>query len=214
MANNRNYVKVSTPIRTIRSDIGQLKISLFNDQISFNIQPATGKTEYGGIKYNGAPQVAPNVRFSVGVAAAISDLIKNKIIPAAEAKENGKRWEVFACKRNNYEAYLGFEIQNGIIGMTGTEINNGMRKQASYTFPPTIITDGDGNTIHIQGEAMALADLLSEIGAGNEMPLHMRQYNQAVKDNMPNGGYDRTVGNANNNASQQNTQAIGNWRPF
>lgn len=210
--NNKNYIKVSTPIRTIKSEIGQIKISLFNDQIAFNFQPASGKTEYGGIKYNGAPQIASNVRFSVGVAAAIAGLIRNKIIPAVENNENGKHWDVFACKRNNYEAYLGFDIQNNAITVTGTEINNGMKKQASYTFPPTIINDNDGRTIYIQGEALALADLLSEIGAGNEMPLHMRQYNQAMKDNLPNGGYDKTVGNATN-ASQQNSQPIGNWRP-
>lgn len=210
---NKNYIKVSTPIRTIKSEVGQIKMSLFNDQISFNFQPATGKTEYGGIKYNGSTQVAPNVRFSVGVAAAISELIKTKIIPAAENNENGKHWEVFACKRNNYESYLGFDIQNGCIAVTGTEINNGMRKQATYTFPPTIITDNEGKTIHIQGEAMALADLLSEIGAGNEMPLHMRQYNQAMRDNMPNGGFDKTVGNVNA-TPQQNSQSVGSWRPY
>lgn len=210
---NSQYLKVVTPIRTIKSDIGQVKITLFNDQIALNFQPATGKNEYGNIKYNGAPQFAPNVRFSVGVASAISSLIKNQIVPACDNPnpQNG-HWDVFACKRKNYEAYLAFDANNGQITMTGTENNNGNQKHASYTFPQTVIKAGQ-TQCNINGEALAFAELLSELGGSNEMPAHMRQYNQAVKDNFPNAGQS----NNNFNQQQQNAQPAGQfmntWRP-
>ena len=211
MAGNKNYVKITTPIRTIRSEIGQVKISLFNDQVSLSFQPATNqKTEYGGIKYNGSPQVAPNIRFSVGVAAAIGKLLRDTIIPAADAKQNG-HWEVFACKRNAYEAYLGFDVQGNNIVMTGTEITNGMRKQASYNFPPTIISDGSGNSVNIHGEALATAELMCDLGGNNEMSTHMRQYNQALKDNMPEYNQNHTINNATPTVG--NAQSMGSWYP-
>lgn len=210
MPNNKSYVKVSTPIRTIKSEIGQVKISLFNDQISFSFQPATQqKTEYGAIQYNGSPQVSANVRFSIGVASAIANLIRNQVIPASDANSAG-HWDIFACKRNNYEAYIAFDVQNGTIRMTGTEMANGMKKQASYSFPVTIITDNQNKNTNIQGEAFALAELLSELGGSNEMPLHMRQYSQAVKENMPTGGFSSQQAPVSNNPSQP----MNSWHPF
>mgnify|MGYP001117723042 CR=1 FL=1 len=209
----QSFVKIVTPIRTIKSEIGQVKITLFNDQISLTFQPASGqRTDYGTIKYNGSPQVAANVRFSIGVAAAISKLIRDVIVPATGNNQPG-HWDVFACKRKTYESYLGFDVQNGMITMTGTESNNGMRKQASYVFPTTIITDGQNNSVNIQGEALALAELLAEIGAGNEMPLHMRQYNQAVKDNLSDGSFNPKTQVNSQGFSTQPPQPMSTWRP-
>lgn len=208
---NQNYVKISTPIRNIRSEIGQVRISLYNDQVGLSFQPASGqKTSYGGIKYNGSPNVAANVRFSVGVGSAIANLIKQAVIPAADSGAS-KHWDVFACKRGQYESYLSFDVQNGNITMTGVEINNGQKKQASYSFPVTVITDGDGKNLNVQGEALALADLFTEISSANDMPIHIKQYNQAVKDNMPTGGYDS---NSNTSSSPQHSQPMNNWRPY
>lgn len=213
MTNNQQYVKIATPIRTIKSDIGQVKISLFNDQISLSFQPASGKTDYGAVKYNGSPNIAPNVRFSVGVASGIAALIRSQIVPACDnGQPQNRHFEVYACKRKNYESWVNFDTQDGKITMTGVEVNNGMRKQSSYTFPPTVITEGTGQSININGEALAFAELLSEIGGANEMPVHMRQYNQAVKDNFPNAGQQNNY-NQNQQQAQQGSQFMNTWRP-
>lgn len=211
---NQNFVKLVTPVRTMRSDIGMVKISLYNDQVQLNVQPATQqKTEYGGIKYNGNPSVAPNVRFSVGVAAGIAALLRTCVIPAADDPTANKKWDVFASKRGQYESYLTFEVREGKIRMTGTEIYGGQKKSASYMFPATIITDGEGKNTNIHGEALALAELFSEIGGENEMPEHLKQYNQAVKDNMANGrGFGGDSGNQP--ASPGPAQSVDSWSPF
>jgi hypothetical protein len=196
----------------MKSDIGQCNVSLFNDQISLQFSPATGKTEYGTIKYNGSPQVTANVRFSVGVGAAIAKVITDKAVPAAE-KGQQYQSEIYACKRGNYESWVRFEVADGKIIMTGLESNNGQKKNVSYAFPPTLITGGGGAPENVQGEALAFANLLSEIGSGNESPLHMRQYNQAVKDNMPQGGFGGGNQGGFNQQNNQQSQSMGSWSP-
>lgn len=211
MSNNTpgNYVKIATPIRTMKSEVGQVRVGLFNDQISLSIAPAVGKTDFGTIKYNGNPQTSPNIRFSVGVGATIAKLIEESIVPGIEKGAPNNNYEIFACKRGNYEAYLKFETSDGKIFMTGTEVNNGARKTASYTFPITVVTGPNNANLQVQGEAIAFANLMKEIGAGNEMPVHMRQYNQAVKDNIPAGGYGNNSGAQNNHSAQP----MSGWSP-
>ena len=213
MANQQQFVKIATPVRTYKSDTAQLKISLYNDQISFSFQPASGqKTEYGTVKYNGSPNVSPNVRFSIGVAAGIAKLLKDQVVKAAdEPNKVNSHWEVYARKQKTYEAWVTFDTNDGLITMTGIEVTNGMRKQASYTFHPTIITQGQ-NQININGEALSVAELLVEIGGANEMPTHMRQYNQALKDNFPNAG-QQMPNNGMMNQPTSGSQFMNNWHP-
>lgn len=211
----QSYPKISTPIRTIKSEIGQVRIQLFNDQVSLQFQPATGqKTQFGTIQYNGSPQAVANVRFSVGVAAGIASLLKKYVIPCADSGQSG-HWEVFCCKRKTYESYLNIDVQNGIIGLTGIELMNGSTKRASYTFPVTVINEGQNKdkSINIQGEALAMADLFEEIGSANEMPVHMRSYNQAIKDNMPEGGF-KPSSSGQAGFSQQPAQPMNQWHPY
>jgi hypothetical protein len=197
------FPKVSTNIRSIKSDLGQIKFSLFNDMLQLQFTSAVGKDDKGRIIYENDMKKSPSVKMSYGVAAGVANLIRNAVIPAADKGEN-TTIRVLTFKRGAYEYYLTFQINNGEVIAVGTSTENGQTLNSSYSFPKTVAYKGN-EPIASHGELIALSNLLTEVSGSISILPHITRYNDAIVQTMQSNnpsGNNNFYGNKTYNAPQ------------
>jgi hypothetical protein len=193
------YPKVSTSIRTIKSDVGQVRLSLNNDTVVLGMSPATGKNQKGYIQYSSD---ITYVNITFGVAAGISELITKTIIPDINAHKQGT-YDIHTFHRGTRDAYLKIEVSaTGDVMMTGLAVENGVNKTSQYSFPKTKIKI-NGQENDINGELLALASLLYQISGTSNAPEHQKEYNAEIMKN----AMQYSSGNNGQTANFQNKQS-------
>jgi len=199
MNNNQqkpDYISISTNGRLIKSDVGQVRFTMWNDVIQLSFGMATGKDNKNNITYNNDPKKNPNVKMSYGVAAAIAELIRKEIYPAA-VNNIIKSVQIKTYMKGSTECYLEFNISNGRIELIGKEAINGQLKQCSYNFPPTLVKV-NGQDMNVQGEVLAFANTLDSFSmTGFDVKGHIEKYNNEVKSKFASAQYNKSQGNFN-----------------